>query len=103
MIALLALLLLGGLFFHGVAALGVIRLPDFYSRLHAVGKAETLGVVLTLGAIMVWAGPSLTAVKVGFVAVFLFLANPTSTHAIGRAAFRLGVKPWRRETEDEHE
>ena len=82
MIVLLALLLLGGLFFHAVAALGVIRLPDFYSRLHAVGKAETLGVVLTLGAIMVWAGPSLTAVKVGFVAVFLFLANPTSTHAI---------------------
>ena len=103
MTALLALLLLGGLFFHAVAALGVIRLPDFYSRLHAVGKAETLGVVLTLGAIMVWAGPSLTALKVGFVAVFLFLANPTSTHAIGRAALRLGVRPWRREPGDEHE
>ena len=103
MIALLTLLLLGGLFFHGVAALGVIRLPDFYARLHAVGKAETLGVVLTVAAIMVWAGPSLTAVKVGFVAVFLFLANPTSTHAIGRAAYRLGVKPWEREASDGHE
>jgi multicomponent Na+:H+ antiporter subunit G len=102
-IALLALLLLAGLFFHGVAALGVIRLPDFYSRLHAVGKAETLGVVLTLGAVMVWAGPSLTAVKVGFVAVFLFLANPTSTHAVGRAAFRLGVKPWRHEPGSDRE
>ncbi|MBI2466573.1 MAG: monovalent cation/H(+) antiporter subunit G [Candidatus Rokubacteria bacterium] len=96
MTTLVALLLGAGLFFHAVAALGVIRLPDFYTRLHAVSKAETLGVVLTLGALAVWAGPSLTAVKVGCVAVFLFLANPTSTHAVGRAALRTGMDPWRR-------
>lgn len=93
----LGLLLGAGLFFHAVAALGVVRMPDFYTRLHAVGKAETLGVLLTLLALAVWTGPSLTAVKVGFVAVFLFLANPTSTHAIGRAALRSGLVPWRRE------
>jgi multicomponent Na+:H+ antiporter subunit G len=95
----LAVLLLGaGMFFHVVAALGVLRMPDFYTRLHAISKAETLGVVLTLLAVALWAGPSLTAVKVMFVAIFLFLANPTSTHAIGRAAFRTGVTPWRRES-----
>lgn len=94
----LAVVLLGaGLFFHGVAALGVVRMPDFYTRLHAVSKAETLGVLLTLAAVALWAGPSLTAVKVAFVAVFIFLANPTSAHAIGRAAFRTGQVPWRRE------
>ena len=103
MIALVGLLLLTGLFFHAVAALGVVRLPDFYSRLHAVGKAETLGVLLTIGAVIVWVGPTLTAVKVAFVAIFLFLANPTSTHAVGRAAFRLGVKPWRKEPESGNE
>ena len=92
-------LLAAGLFFHAMAALGVIRMPDFYTRLHAVSKAETLGVLLTLAALAVWAGPSVTAVKVGFVAVFLFLANPTSTHAVGRAAFRTGVAPWRRPTD----
>jgi multicomponent Na+:H+ antiporter subunit G len=62
-----------------------------------VSKAETLGVLLTLAAVALWAGPSLTAVKVVFVAVFIFLASPTSAHAIGRAAFRTGQVPWRRE------
>ena len=90
--------LAAGMFFHVVAAVGVLRLPDFYTRLHAVGKAETAGVLLTLLAVALWAGPGLTAVKVMFVAVFLFNANPTSTHAIGRAAFRTGLRPWRRET-----
>lgn len=94
------LLLLAGLFFHAVAALGVVRMPDFYTRLHAVSKAETLGVLLTVAALIVWSGFTFTAVKVGFVAVFLFLANPTSTHAIGRAAMRTGMKPWLRPAKD---
>jgi multicomponent Na+:H+ antiporter subunit G len=92
-----AVLLAAGFAFHALAALGVIRLPDFYTRLHAVSKAETLGVVLTLAAVAVSAGLTLATVKVVFVAVFLFLANPTSTHAIGRAAFRTGLRPWQRE------
>jgi multicomponent Na+:H+ antiporter subunit G len=99
MTALIGALLLAALFFHAVAALGVIRLPDFYTRLHAVSKAETLGVVLTVSAVALSAGVSVLAAKLVLVAVFLFLANPTSTHAIARAALRTGLKPWRRETE----
>jgi multicomponent Na+:H+ antiporter subunit G len=91
------LLLAAGMFFHVVAALGVLRMPDFYTRLHAVSKAETLGVLFTLAAVAVWGGVSLTTVKIALIAVFLFLANPTSTHAIGRAALRSGLTPWRRE------
>ena len=97
MTALIGAFLLVGLFFHAVAALGVIRLPDFYTRLHAVSKAETLGVVLTVFALVLAAGPSLLGVKLVLVAVFLFLANPTSTHAIARAALRTGLRPWQRE------
>lgn len=96
MIVLLVLVLGAALFFHAVAAVGVLRMPDFYTRLHAVSKAETLGVVLTAAALVLWVGPSLLALKIVFVAVFLFLANPTSTHAIGRAALRTGVRPWER-------
>jgi multicomponent Na+:H+ antiporter subunit G len=49
----------------------------------------------------VWAGLSLVTVKLVFLAIFLFLANPTSTHALVRAAMRMGVRPWRRTpTED---
>jgi multicomponent Na+:H+ antiporter subunit G len=76
-----------------------VRLPDFYTRLHAVSKAETLGVVLTVSALVLAAGPSLLAAKLALVAVFLFLANPTSTHALARAALRTGLRPWGRDTE----
>jgi multicomponent Na+:H+ antiporter subunit G len=94
-VAIAALLLLG-LFFHAVAALGVVRMPDFYTRMHAVSNAETLGVIFTIAALAVSAGLSLVTVKLVFLAVFLFLANPTSTHAIGRAALRTGLRAWRR-------
>lgn len=94
------LLLAGGLFFHAVAAIGVIRMPDFYTRLHAVSKAETAGVVLTLAGLIVLAGVSLTALKLLFVGLFLFVANPTSTHAIARAALRTGQKPWQPAPDD---
>jgi multicomponent Na+:H+ antiporter subunit G len=94
------LLLLGGLFFQVVAAIGVLRMPDFYTRLHAVSKVETLSVMLTLAGVAVSTGLSLTSAKVLLVALFLFLANPTSTHAISRAALRVGVRPWRRLPKD---
>lgn len=86
-------LLVAGLFFSGVASLGVLRLPDFYTRLHAVGKAETLGVLLTLTGLVVWEGLTLTTLKLLFVAAFFFLTNPTATHAIARAALRTGTRP----------
>jgi multicomponent Na+:H+ antiporter subunit G len=89
--------LAAGLFFQGVAAVGVLRMPDFYTRVHAVSKADTLGLLFTLAAVALWAGPTLTALKVAFVAMFLFLSAPTATHAIARAALRVGVRPWQRE------
>jgi multicomponent Na+:H+ antiporter subunit G len=94
------LLLLLAMFFQAVAALGVVRMPDVYTRLHAVSKVETLGVLLTLVAVAVSTGLGLTSVKVMLVAFFLFLANPTATHTITRAALRLGVRPWQRRPED---
>ena len=100
MTVLVALLFAGGLFFHAVAAVGVTRMPDFYTRLHAVSKAETLGVLLTVAALTVWTGPTVLSLKLAGVALFLFLANPTSTHALARAALRVGVQPWRRAREE---
>ncbi len=97
MIAALAAVLAVALFFHAVAALGVARLPDFYTRLHAVSKAESVGALLVIAALILHVGPTLLAGKLVFVATFLFLANPTSTHAIARAAYRSGVRPWLRE------
>lgn len=91
-----AALLILGLGFQAVASLGVLRLPDFYTRLHAVSKADTVGIMLALAALGTWEGPGLTTVKLAFIAAFFFLTNPTATHAIARAARRDGLRPWTR-------
>jgi multicomponent Na+:H+ antiporter subunit G len=88
------LFMLGGLFLFATATLGLLRLPDFYTRLHATGKGDTLAALWFLVALAVHHGFSLTSAKIVFIAVFLFLAQPTATHAISRAAFRCGVRPW---------
>lgn len=85
-----------GLSFQAIAALGVLRMPDFYTRLHAVAKAETLGVLLTCLAVALAADSVLVTGKIILLAVFLFLANPTSTHALSRAALRTGLPTWQR-------
>ncbi len=88
------LIMLAGFFFFVTATMGLLRFPDFYARLHATGKGDTLAVLLSLIGLAVYHGFSLTSAKIVFIAVFMFLAQPTATHAISRAAFRCGVQPW---------
>ena len=91
--------LLGGFFFFLAATVGLLRFPDFFCRLHATGKGDTLAVLLSLIGLSIYEGLSFTSLKIIFIAVFMFLAQPTSTHAICRAALRCGVEPWRKESE----
>jgi multicomponent Na+:H+ antiporter subunit G len=88
-----------GLVFILLGVIGILRLPDFYTRLHAMGKCDTLGVALVLLALALHAGWSLSSVKLLLISVFIGLANPTATHALGRAALKSGVKPWSRDEE----
>ena len=94
------LFMLGGIFFFTTATLGLLRFPDFYARLHATGKGDTLAVLLSLIGLAVYHGFSLSSVKILFITVFMFLAQPTATHALSRAAFRCGLKPWTCEFKD---
>lgn len=89
--------LVGGFFFFVAATVGLLRFPDFFCRLHATGKGDTLAVLLSLIGLSIYEGFSLTSLKILFIAVFMFLAQPTSTHAISRAAMRCGLEPWVRE------
>ena len=89
-------LVLGGVFFLLVSSIGLIRLPDFYTRTHAVGKSDTLGIMLTLAGLAVYNGLELSTVKIVIIILFVMLANPTATHAIARAALRFGLSPWSR-------
>ena len=77
-----------------VGAVGLIRLPDFYTRLHAGGVIDTLGAELMLVGMMFQAGLSLVTVKLFLIGAFLFFTSPTSTHAIANAAYVAGLKPY---------
>lgn len=87
--------LVGGAAFLGVSCFGLIRLPDFYSRAHAVGKAETLGSMLILVGLALHNGVSLSTLKLFLILGIVAVTNPTSTHALARAAIRSGLKLWR--------
>ena len=87
-------LILVGLFFTVVAAVGLIRLPDLYTRSHATSKADTLGTVLTLTGVALTFGTSVPRAKLVLLALFLLVTNPTATHAITRAALDQGIDPW---------
>ncbi len=83
-----------GCFFIIVTAIGIVRFPDFYSRLHPAGKTDTVGQAFVLIGLMIYEGFSLISIKLIIIVVFIFIASPTATHALAQAAFLLGVKPW---------
>jgi multicomponent Na+:H+ antiporter subunit G len=89
-----------GTFFAGVAVIGVVRLPDLYTRAHAASKSDTLGAVLSLGAVAVTFGTGITTLKAVFLLVFMFVTNPTAAHAISRAAYDQGIEPWTADSEE---
>jgi len=93
----LILLICGLIFFTG-GTLGILRFPDFYSRLHPAGKLDTFGLVTTVGALALYIafsqGSYLTALKICLIVVFVFITSPTATHAIVDAGVRAGLKPW---------
>jgi len=94
-----SLFLISGFFFILVAAIGVIRLPDFYTRLHASGKSETLGMILCFTGLAIYEGFNLTSAKHLIIVIFILLANPIGTHIICREAYRSNLKPWTRKEE----
>jgi len=85
--------LLAGGFFCIVGSLGLLRMPDFYTRMHAASVIDTLGAGLILAGLMMQAGLTLVTVKLLMVGLLLFFASPTATHAIARAAMGRGLKP----------
>lgn len=91
------LFILAGLFFLVVAAIGVVRLPDVFSRAHAVSLTDSLGAFLMLVGIALHEGLSRNLLKIIAVLALLYIQNPVITHATIRAALRTGLKPWRRE------
>lgn len=89
-------LLIAGAFFLLVGSIGIVRLPDFFTRTHAIGKSDTLGVMLALAGLGLHDGFTLNTAKLLVAAVFVALTVPVGTHALARAAYRSGLQPWYR-------
>ena len=103
MTALSVILMSAGVFFFATATIGLLRFPDFYTRMHATGKGDTLGAMLLLAGMALYnlhGGISLASVlvslKILFIALFISLANPTACHALTKSALDAGMEPWTR-------
>ena len=87
------ILLLSGAFFMLVAGAGVLRLPDVFTRLHAAGMKDTLGVAFTITGLMLQAGLTLVTIKLLLIWLFLWFTAPIAGHSVARSALLGGVKP----------
>jgi multicomponent Na+:H+ antiporter subunit G len=87
--------LAAGGFFLLVSTVGLLRLPDFFSRTHAVGKSETLGGLLVLVGLAVHGGWALESVKLFFIVLFVAVTNPSGIHVLTRVALREKGTIWR--------
>ena len=85
--------LFGGAAFLLVGAVGLVRLPDFFTRIHATGVIDTMGMGLTLAGLILLAGWSLPSVKLLLILGFMLLTGPTATHALAKAALHGGLDP----------
>jgi multicomponent Na+:H+ antiporter subunit G len=91
-----------GVFFIFVASLGVLRLPDFYSRVHAPTKAATLGVSFLLIAISLAQPQAMVITKAILALLFIGATAPVGAHILVRAAYRNGVAPMEGTLVDEY-
>ena len=82
-----------GAAFCVISAIGMLRMPDFYTRVHAASVADTAGVGLLLFGMMLQAGFNLVTVKLIIIGLLIFFASPTATHALCKAALAHGLKP----------
>lgn len=98
-------LLLFGTFFIFSSALGIIRFPEVYTRLHAATKAPTLGIISILLAafLFLYGSHQLVSGKLLLAIVFILLSSPVAGHMLSRAAHKSGISPFLRHREDEYE
>lgn len=90
---LVIIFVLTGIFFMLVGSIGILRLPDFFARTHAISKSDTLGIILVIIGLIIHEGVGFTSAKLFLVVIFIALANPIGSHALVLAAIKKGLKP----------
>ena len=86
-------LIVAGAFFAITGAIGMLRLPDVFSRMHGAGMVDTLGIALILAGLAFQADEWIVVVKLGLIVFLVLLTSPTTTFALARAAIDGGVDP----------
>ncbi len=92
--------LFAGSVFVVIGGIGVVRLPNFFARMHGAGITDTLGAGLILVGLMFDAGLSLITARLVILLFFLWITSPTATHALAQAALHQGLDPVPDESED---
>ena len=87
------ILILGGAGFMLIGAIGILRMPDFYTRLHAAGLTDSMGAALMLAGLMLQGGWTLTPVRLLLMLLLIYFTSPVATHALANAAYRAGLRP----------
>lgn len=96
-----------GLFFFFGSSIGLIRFPDFYTRMHAAGKGDTLSTALLLSGLALFHlhhvsyDTILVSLKIMFIVLFVFIASPTATHAIMDAGYETNAKHWSKKKKED--
>lgn len=95
-----SVLVIAGAIFAVIGGIGIVRLPDFYSRIHGAGVTDTLGAGLILTGLMFLSPDWTVTVKLVAILVLLWITSPTATHALANAALETGLRPDVDETEE---
>ena len=96
------LFLLTGSFFCLTGGIGLLRFPDFFTRIHAASLTDTLGAGLILIGLMMQAGSGLVFVKLLLILILSLFAGVTASHAMGKAALKSGLKPLEAADAEDH-
>lgn len=86
---------IAGIFFLLIGSIGIVRLPGFYSRTHSTSKSDTLGLLLVITGFIIYEGWHLNSIKLFLILLFIALTNPIGSHALARAAYETGLKPFK--------
>lgn len=102
--AVIITLMISGLFFFFGTSVGLVRMPDFYTRMHAASKGDTLSSIVLLAGLALYNlhdlnfDNILVSIKIMGIAVIIFISAPTTSHAIIDAGYGADVEPWSKET-----
>jgi len=82
------LFLISGLFFFFVGVVGLLRMPNVFTRMHATTKCDTMGAGLVFAGLIMWQGATFISANILLILIFVWLTNPTAAHAIAKTAYK---------------